>query len=583
MSVNETTGVRPEAPSPLAEQLGLFDSAAVDRVERTRAAWDASVRRPAVEREGELKARFENDSRIEIVPVYTPGDISDFDYERDLGFPGQYPFTRGIYPTMHRGRMWTMRQVSGLESPEGTNERLRYLQSLGQTGLNVVFDLPTHRGYDPDHPLALGEVGKNGVPAAKLEDMVHLLEGLDLNQLSISVVESSSTVIILAYFVAAARSLGFDIAQISGSIQNDVLKECTGVGSSFIFPPRAGFKLAEDVIEFCAQNMPRFNLVTVNSHCTRENGADAVQEAAISLASAFTYLEGGMARGVDVSDVARRISFHVSCDSDFFEDIAKIRAMRRIWARQLREHYGAKDERAWRFRCSVQTAGRTLTAQEAENNIIRTAFQALAGVLAGAQSIHTNSLDEPLGLPTDRAVRIALRTQQIIAYETGVANTADPLGGSYYVEWLTNEIERRTLDMIAEIAAQGGVLDGIESGWFREQIYEVDGRRFDEIESGERVVVGVNKFRLDEDVPADVLVIDQRYEEEQRQRIKAYREGRKNQDGLAAALAEVRLAAAQDRNTIPALIVAAEAGCTTGEMADALREVYGEWKPEWVL
>jgi methylmalonyl-CoA mutase N-terminal domain/subunit len=395
-----------------------------------------------------------------------------------------------------------------LQSAAGTNERLRYLQSIGQTGLNVVFDTPTHRGYDPDDPMAMGEVGKNGVPVANLGDMLALLDGLDLDELSISVVESSSTVIIMAYFVAAARQLGFDVSQIAGSIQNDALKEYTGVGSSFIFPPRAGFKLAEDVIEFCANNMPKFHLVTVNTHCTRENGTDAVQEAAIGLSSAFAYLEGAVERGVDLSTVARRISFHVSCDSDFFEDIAKIRAMRRIWAKRLRDHYGAPDERAWRFKCSVQTAGRTLTAQEADNNIIRTAYQALAGVLAGAQSIHTNSLDEPLGLPTDRAVRIALRTQQILAEETGVANTIDPLGGSYYLENLTNDIEERVLAMIEEIESFG-VLEGVENGWFREEIYRVDAERARQVEAGEKVVVGVNKYRLDEEIPTDVLVVEQ--------------------------------------------------------------------------
>lgn len=555
------------------------DSEAHKRISEAYNRWDEGTQETPSTPEG---GRFLNDSGIEIKNLYTPADLSEFDYERDLGFPGEYPYTRGIYPTMHRGRRWTMRQVSGLQSAKGTNERLRYLQSIGQTGLNVVFDVPTHRGYDPDDPMADGEVGKNGVPIANLDDMLALLDGIDLDRLSISVVESSSTVIIMAYFVAATKKLGYDVSKVAGSIQNDVLKEYTGVGSSFIFPPKAGFKLAEDVIEYCAGNMPKFHLVTVNTHCTRENGTDAVQEAAIGLSSAFAYLEGAVERGVDLSTVARRMSFHVSCDSDFFEDIAKIRAMRRIWANRLRNHYGAPDERAWRFKCSVQTAGRTLTAQEADNNIIRTALQALAGVLSGAQSIHTNSLDEPLGLPTDRAVRIALRTQQILAEETGVANTIDPLGGSYYLESLTNDIEARTLAMIEEIESVG-VLAGVESGWFRREIYRVDTERARQVAAGEKIVVGVNKYRLEEEIPIEVLVVEQEYEEEQKRKIKLFREGRSNLEERQELLDRVRRAATRDLNTIPPLIAAAEAGCTTGEMADVLKEVYGEWTPGWVL
>jgi|TARA_B100001971_G_C18264100_1_gene590077 methylmalonyl-CoA mutase N-terminal domain/subunit len=548
-------------------------------IETARDCWLDDLADSSTELDREV---HQNDSSIEIQPIYTPTDLEGSDYLNDLGFPGEFPFTRGIYPSMYRGRHWTMRQVSGLKSAEGTNERLLYLQSIGQTGLNVVFDLPTHRGYDPDHPMALGEVGKNGVPISCLEDMVALLRGIDLNKLSISVVESSSTAIIMAFFVAAIKQLGFQEEVVAGSIQNDVLKEYIGVGSSFIFPPKAGFKLAEDVIEYCTKNMPKFHLVTVNTHCTRENGTDAVQEAAIGLASAFAYLEGAIERGLEVNDVAGRISFHVSCDSDFFEDIAKIRAMRRIWANRLRYHYMATEERSWKLKCSVQTAGRTLTAQEADNNIVRTAFQALAGVLAGAQSIHTNSLDEPIGLPTERAVRIALRTQQIIAEETGVTNTIDPLGGSYYLECMTNEIESRTLRMISDIE-EIGVIAGIENGWFREKIYSTDAKRAALTELGEKVVVGVNKYRLDTDVPTDVLIIDQGYEEEQVLRIIQFRDNRTNDTERSEMLETVRSAAIADTNIIESLIAAVEVGCTMGEMAEVLKDVYGEWDPGWKL
>jgi methylmalonyl-CoA mutase N-terminal domain/subunit len=527
----------------------------------------------------ERRQSFETDSGLVMQRLYTPLDIRDVNYIESIGFPGEYPYVRGPYPTMYRTRHWTMRQVSGLATGEETNARLKYMLSIGQTGLNVVLDMPTHRGYDSDHPLAEGEVGRCGVAVDSLADMEDVFRDIPLDGVSISLIANATAPIIMAMYIAIAQKRGIPLNQLSGSVQNDVLKEYTGVGTGHIFPPGPALKMAMDIIEFCAKNMPHWNSITINAHCMRENGITAVQEAGFSLASAVTYLEAGIARGMSVDDFAQRISFHVAADGNFLEEVAKFRAMRGLWANILRGQYGASDPRTWMVRFSAQTAGRTLMAHEPENNIVRTTIQALAAVLGGVQSIHTNGMDEALGIPSEQSARIALRTQQIIAYESGVAETVDALGGSYCIERITSQIMEQASAVIKVIKDHGGVIAAIEKGWYAAEISRVNRREDQAIQSGEKVIVGVNRFQDTGGaaMPMTLCTVDEESERRQRERVKAIRASR-DPGRVAEAVKAVRRAAEAGDNLIPSLIEAVTAYATVGELSDELRAVYGEYR-----
>ena len=511
----------------------------------------------------------------EVEPVYTPLDL-----EGTLGdaaeLPGIYPFTRGIHPTMYRGRLWTMRQFSGFGTAEDTNRRYKFLLERGQTGLSVAFDFPTLMGYDSDHPRAEGEVGKCGVAISSLADMETLFDGIPLDRVSTSMTINGPAAILFCFYVAAAERQGVDIRQLQGTVQNDILKEYMAQ-HAWIYPPEPALKIIVDMFEWAAEHTPRWNTISISGYHIREAGATAAQELAFTLANGFCYVEHGRARGLSVDRFAPRLSFFWDVHNDFFEEIAKMRAARRIWARHLRERYGARDERSWKMRFHCQTAGVTLTAQQPMNNIVRVAYQALAAVLGGAQSLHTNALDETLALPTEESVRVALRTQQILAAETGVPNVADPLGGSYYVEALTDQMEREAEGLFAEIEAQGGVVKAIESGWFQRQIAQSAARFQGEVERGRRVIVGVNEFVEEDEPPVEILRIGEEADRAQRARLARLRAER-DAGGAARSLEALETAAAANRNVIPAMLECARAYCTLFEIREVLERVYGAYR-----
>ena len=515
-------------------------------------------------------------SGVEVAPLYTAADV-ELDYERDLGFPGAFPFTRGVYETMYRGRPWTMRQFAGFGTAAETNARFRYLLEHGQTGLSTAFDMPTLMGYDSDHPRSEGEVGREGVAIDSLEDMATLFEGIPLGEVSTSMTINSPAAILLAFYVCVGERQGVPREALRGTVQTDILKEYIAQ-KEFIFPPEPSMRLVTDMVEWCARELPQMHPVSISGYHIREAGSTAAQELAFTLANGFTYVEWGVARGLAVDEFAPRLSFFFNAHLDFFEEIAKYRAARRIWARELRDRFGATDERSLRMRFHTQTAGVSLTAQQPEVNIVRTAIEALAAVLGGTQSLHTNSYDEALALPTEDAVRLALRTQQVIAHETGVVNTIDPLGGSYFLEHLTNELERQAYAYFERIEELGGVVAAIEQNFFQREIAEASFRYQQEVERGERVIVGVNRFVATEDTAPPILRIDPALEPEQIERVRALRAGR---DSAAVEVALVRLkddAALPDRNLMPVIVEAAKADVTMGEMCDALREVWGVWR-----
>ncbi|MGH8698815.1 MAG: acyl-CoA mutase large subunit family protein, partial [Burkholderiales bacterium] len=485
---------------------------------------------------------------IEKQPLYTAEDLAGFEYARQLGEAGAYPFTRGIHPTMYRGRLWTMRQFAGFGTADDTNRRYKYLLGHGQTGLSVAFDFPTLMGYDSDHPRSEGEVGKCGVAISSLADMEDLFRGIPLDQVSTSMTINGPAAILFCFYVAAAERQGVPGAKLRGTIQNDILKEYMAQ-HAWVYPVEPALKIIVDVFEWAARHAPLWNTISISGYHIREAGATAAQELAFTLANGFTYVERGMARGLAVDDFAPRLSFFWDIHNDLFEEIAKLRAARRIWARHLRERYGARSPRSWMMRFHSQTAGVTLTAQQPLNNIVRVAYQALAAVLGGTQSLHTNSLDETLALPTEQAVQVALRTQQILAHETGVTEVIDPLGGSYYVEALTDQLEREAEAMFAEIQSVGGVVRGIETGWFQRQIARAAAEFQRAVEDGRKVIVGVNDFVTDDDHPVEILKVSNDTEESQRRRLARLRAER---DAALAArrLDELRQAAEQDRNVI---------------------------------
>jgi methylmalonyl-CoA mutase N-terminal domain/subunit len=510
-----------------------------------------------------------------VEPVYTALDL-DQGVIGSTGLPGLYPYTRGIHPTMYRGRLWTMRQFAGFGTAEDTNERYKFLLERGQTGLSVAFDFPTLMGYDSDHPRSEGEVGKCGVAISSLADMETLFDGIPLDQVSTSMTINGPAAMLFCFYVAAAERQGVAIDQLQGTIQNDILKEYMAQ-HAWIFPAEPALKIIVDLFAWAAEHTPKWNTISISGYHIREAGATAAQELAFTLANGFCYVEHGLARGLGVDSFAPRLSFFWDVHNDFFEEIAKLRAARRIWARHMRDRYGARDPRSGKMRFHCQTAGVTLTAQQPHNNVARVAYQALAAVLGGTQSLHTNALDETLALPTEESVRIALRTQQIIAYETGVPNVADPLGGSYYVESLTDGLEREAEGLFAEIEAQGGVVKAIESGWFQRQIAHSSMRFQAELEQGRRTIVGVNDFVEEAEAPVQILKVGDAAERTQRERITAMR-ARRDDALVAQRLEALRQAAADDRNIIPAMLDCARAYCTLYEIRHVLEEIYGSYR-----
>ncbi len=539
-----------------------------------RDRWRELVRAKALRSAVERRETFETSSGIVIRDLYTSADVAGLDEDRDLGRPGEYPFTRGVQPTMYRSRFWTMRQYAGFATAEETNRRFRYLLAQGQTGLSVAFDLPTQMGYDSDAPEADGEVGRVGVPIASLADMAVLLDGLPLDKVSTSMTINATAPILLALYVAAAEAQGVPREQISGTTQNDILKEYIARGT-YIFPPRPSMRLVTDVFEFCAAELPKWNTISISGYHMREAGATAAQELAFTLADAIAYVDAAVARGLDVDDFAGRLSFFFAAWSELFEEVAKFRVARRMWATIMRERFGATNPRSWVCRFHVQTAGSSLTAQSVDNNVVRTTIQALAAVLGGAQSLHTNSRDEALALPTEEAARLALRTQQILAFEAGVTETPDPLAGSYYVESLTNELEAAAWGYLDEIEAMGGTLAAIEAGFQQRQIQEAAYRVQQAIESGEQVVVGVNQFRDDEVTTPPLQRIDPDGERRQVEGVRRVRAERSAADWQAA-MDDLEAVASADGNLMPPILAAVRAHATVGEISDRLRITWGE-------
>jgi methylmalonyl-CoA mutase N-terminal domain/subunit len=516
-------------------------------------------------------------SGLPVDPLYSPDNV-EIDHERDLGAPGQYPFTRGVYPSMYRGRLWTMRQFAGFGTAAETNERFRYLLEHGQTGLSTAFDMPTLMGYDSDHPRALGEVGREGVAIDSLEDMETLFEGIPLGNVSTSMTINSPAAVLLAFYVCVGDGQGVPRDRLRGTVQTDILKEYIAQ-KEYIFPPEPSMRLVVDMIEWCSTELPRMHPVSISGYHIREAGSTAAQELAFTLADGFAYVEAAIERGLDVDEFAPRLSFFFNAHIDFFEEIAKYRAARRIWARELRDRYGAKNPRSWLMRFHTQTAGVSLTAQQPHVNIVRTAIEALAAVLGGTQSLHTNSFDEALALPTEEAVRLALRTQQVIAHETGVARTIDPLGGSYYLEELTDRLEAEAYDYFRRIDELGGVIAAIRDNFFQREIADASFRYQGEVEAEERIVVGVNHYEIPEedDEPIPILRIDPELERQQVERVLLLR-ARRDGSRVEAALAELRQAAAGEQNLMEPIVAAAKAYATMGEMCEALRDVWGIWR-----
>jgi methylmalonyl-CoA mutase, N-terminal domain len=544
-----------------------------DRRELGGDDWRRELYDAAPERQGEL---FSTISGLENEPLYTPEKV-ELDYVRDLGYPGAYPFTRGVYPSMYRGRLWTMRQFAGFGTAEETNERFRYLLDHGQTGLSTAFDMPTLMGYDSDHARSLGEVGREGVAIDSLGDAETLFAGIPLGEVSTSMTINGPAAMLLAFYVCVAEEQGVPREELRGTIQTDILKEYIAQ-KEWIFPPEPSMRLVTDMVEFCARELPRWHPISISGYHIREAGSNATQELAFTLANGFAYVDAAIARGLDVDDFAPRLSFFFNAHLDFFEEIAKYRAARRIWARELRERYSAKNPRSWLMRFHTQTAGVSLTAQQPEVNIVRTALEALAAVLGGTQSLHTNSFDEALALPTEDAVRLALRTQQVIAHETGVVNTIDPLGGSYYLEDLTKRLEAEAYDYFDRIEKLGGVVAAIKDNFQQREIAEASFRYQAEVEAKQRIVVGVNRYQLEDEGEIEILKIDPALEQKQIDRVQGLR-ARRDSAAVEAALAQLKEGAArEDENLLPLLIDASRAYATLGEMCDALRETWGTWR-----
>ncbi len=554
----------------------MYDKAKLEDLARERDRWDETTLQQTFSRRPERRGEFMTTSSEPVGRLYTPLDVADLDYQADLGFPGEYPFTRGVHATMHRGRLWTMRMFAGFGSAEETNERFKYLLGHGQTGLSVAFDLPTLYGYDTDAPEAMGEFGKCGVSVSSLKDMEILFDGIPLGEVTTSMTINSPAAIIWAMYIAAAEKQGVPTEQLGGTIQNDILKEYIAQ-KEFIFPPEPSMRLVTDTIEFGTQHLPRWNTISISGYHIREAGSTAAQELAFTLADGVEYVRWAIERGLDVDAFAPRLSFFFNAHNDFFEEIAKYRAARRIWAREMRETFGARSPRSWLLRFHTQTAGVSLTAQQPENNAVRVAIQALAAVLGGTQSLHTNSLDEALALPSEYAVKIALRTQQIVAHESGVANTIDPLGGSFFVETMTNRIEAKARDYFRQIEHLGGVIPAIKAGFFQREIAEAAYRYQKEVDEKRRIIVGVNEYVEDEPLTIPILQLDPEGERRQCDRLRRLREERDNEK-VGATLAALREAAHGTENLMPYILDAVRAYATLQEVTDTFRDVFGVYQ-----
>jgi len=554
----------------------MHDRQAIGKIEEAKARWTEGALQRALDRYGERYDEFITISGAPVQRLYTPLDVADLDYERDLGFPGEYPFTRGVHPTMHRGRPWTMRMFAGFGSAEETNQRFKYLLEQGQTGLSVAFDMPTLYGYDTDAPEAMGEFGKCGVAVSSLADVEALFEGIPLDKVTTSMTINGPAAVIWAMYVAAGEKQGVPREKLGGTLQNDILKEYIAQ-KEFLFPPKPSMRLVVDTIEFGTREMPLWNTVSISGYHIREAGATAAQELAFTLADGFAYVEAAVGRGLKVDDFAPRLSFFFNAHSDFFEEIAKFRAARRIWARMMREKYGATNPRSWWMRFHTQTAGCSLTAQQPENNIVRTAIEGLAAVLGGTQSLHTNSMDEALALPSEKAATVALRTQQIIAHEAGVTNTVDPLAGSYFVEALTDRLEAEAQEYFRKIEAVGGVIPAIEGGFFQREISEAAFRYQQEIDRGRRIIVGVNQYVADEPLTIPLLEMDAEGERRQIERLQRVRAER-DEAAVQRSLARLRDGARGDENLMYPILEAVREYATLGDVCGVLREVFGEYQ-----
>ena len=524
---------------------------------------------------------FETSSHIPVKPLYTPADLKGSDYESEVGYPGEYPFTRGVQATMYRGRLWTMRQYAGMGDAEESNKRYKYLLHNGTTGLSVAFDLPTQIGMDSDHALAAGEVGKVGVAIDSIEDTERLFADIDLTKISTSMTINATASILLALYVAVAKRKSSDLRRLSGTVQNDVLKEYIARGT-YIYPVRQAMRVVTDMFAWAKENVPEWNTISISGYHMREAGSTAVQEVAFTLGNGMAYVEAAIKAGLDVDQIAPRLSFFFNAHNNFLEEVAKFRAARRMWARIMREHFKAKNPKSWMLRFHTQTAGSTLTAQQPENNIVRTAIQGLAAVMGGTQSLHTNSYDEALALPTEQAARIALRTQQVIAYESGAAQTVDPFAGSYYIESLTNEIEKRAAEYLGKIENMGGMLKAIERGFVQQEIQNAAYQYQQSVDEGESIVVGVNRFEIEEEKPIPMQKIDPSLEPKQIERVRALR-AKRDAGPWKAALDRVDDAARSGENLMPRILAAVEAYATVGEIADAMRRVFGEYREAVVV
>ena len=559
---------------PIVEQGTLFDKTTLEHLKVERRRWEETTVKKSQARMPEHD-HLMTTSSVPINRIYTPQDDEALDYSRDIGLPGEYPYTRGVQPTMYRAKPWTMRMFAGFGTAEDTNARFKYLLKQGQTGLSTAFDMPTLYGYDTDHPLAAGEFGKCGVAVSSLADMEILFADLPLDKITTSMTINSPAAVIWAMYIVNAEKNGFPIASLGGTLQNDILKEYSAQ-KEFLYPPEPSLRLVTDTIEFGTRYMPRWNTISISGYHIREAGATAVQELAFTIADGLAYVDAALKRGLKIDEFAPRLSFFFDIHNDFFEEIAKFRAGRRLWAKLMREGYGAKDPRSWMMRCHAQTAGVSLTAQQPDNNIVRTAIQALAAVLGGTNSLHTNSLDEALALPTEKAVLIALRTQQIIASESGVVNTVDPLGGSYFIEALTDETEKAAMDYLQRINALGGVLACIQNGFFQREIAESAYRYQQEIDQHQRTIVGVNDYIMDEQIKVPTLYIDQVGERAHLTRLNRVRKER-DQATVKRALENLHRVAEGTENTMPAIIEAVKAYATLGEIMEVFRSVFGEY------
>jgi methylmalonyl-CoA mutase N-terminal domain/subunit len=556
----------------------MFDPEDLAEIRAAKAEWESEDVEPTVDRFGERREEFTTDTEGHVVDrLYTPDDIADLDYEADLGFPGREPYTRGVYSTGYRGRLWTMRQYAGMGTASETNERFHYLLDEGQTGLSMAFDLPTQMGYDSDDAMAAGEVGKTGVAIDSLADMETVFEGIPLDEVSTSMTINAPASVLLAMYIAVGDQQGADREALRGTIQNDVLKEYIA-RNTFIYPPGPSMRLITDIFEFCATETPKFNTISISGYHIREAGSTAAQEIAFTLGNGIEYVEAAIEAGLDVDEFAPQLSFFFASYNNIFEEVAKFRAARRLWAKIMDERFDPDNEKSKQLKFHTQTAGSTLTAQQIENNVVRVAYQALAAVLGGTQSLHTNGKDEALSLPTEQSVRTAVRTQQILAHESGAADTIDPLAGSYYVESLTDELEAEARELIEEVDERGGMRKAIENQWVQRQIQDVAFERQREQEEGERIIVGVNEYEVEEKGEQDIEEVDEAVEQTQKDRTESIRAER-DDAAVEDALDELRAAAESDENLMPYIIDAVKTYATTGEVCDVLRDVFGEYQP----